>query len=153
VILCEGGLITSEHLPLSVAAGTDVQSAPPVATPSSPLSINISSAAAANAAAAAAATAPGPHKSVSPPAAAARALILQALARPRTGNTSSKPARRLGPTRARLRSRIEKHGLDANDCPPSAAQRARPVRQSPHLAIRSPQAEPASPPLRASSPA
>jgi two-component system NtrC family response regulator len=42
--------------------------------------------------------------------AAEREMILQALAR--AGNNKSKAARFLGLTRAQLRSRIEKHGLE-----------------------------------------
>jgi len=87
VILCEGGLITSEHLPMGIVASS------PVPTP-----------------------APAAAAAAAPPATAAmlvateREMILQALAR--AGNNKSKAARLLGLTRAQLRTRIEKHGID-----------------------------------------
>jgi two-component system NtrC family response regulator len=100
MILCEGGLITSEHLPVGIAA-----------------------AALAGGSGAPTSTAPGPaHRSPpTPPAGAAagpldaaeRQMILDALAR--AGNNKSKAARLLGLTRAQLRSRIEKHGLVVED--------------------------------------
>jgi len=83
VILCEGGLITSEHLPLSVAEAAASERVQPVATPAT--------------------------SSFQTVEAAERDLIVQALAR--SGNNKSKAARILGLTRAQLRSRIEKHGL------------------------------------------
>jgi DNA-binding NtrC family response regulator len=82
VILCEGGYITSEHLPLDIASGPAV---------------------------AAATTAPSQRLDGMTVDAAERELIVQALAR--SGNNKSKAARILGLTRAQLRSRIEKHGL------------------------------------------
>jgi transcriptional regulator with GAF, ATPase, and Fis domain len=82
VILCEGGLIASEHLPLGIVAAPKPEAA---VTPVSP--------------AQGAATLD----------AAEREMIVQALAR--AGNNKSKAARFLGLTRAQLRSRIEKHGL------------------------------------------
>jgi two-component system NtrC family response regulator len=82
VILCEGGFITSEHLPLDIASGPVV---------------------------AAATTAPAQRLDGMTVDAAERELIVQALAR--SGNNKSKAARILGLTRAQLRSRIEKHGL------------------------------------------
>jgi transcriptional regulator with GAF, ATPase, and Fis domain len=87
VILCEGGLITSEHLPLGLA------SAPAAApgTAASPPTL-------------------APHPSGAQTLdATEREMILQALVR--SGNNKSKAARFLGLTRAQLRSRIEKHGL------------------------------------------
>jgi transcriptional regulator with GAF, ATPase, and Fis domain len=84
VILCEGGLITSEHLPigiLSMPKAGMVPAAPPAAGPPAAVTLD----------------------------AAEREMILQALARAR--NNKSKAARALGLTRAQLRSRIEKHGL------------------------------------------
>ncbi|HET7294970.1 MAG TPA: helix-turn-helix domain-containing protein, partial [Vicinamibacteria bacterium] len=82
VILCEGGLITSEHLPLGIVtpakAAAGRSAAPP---PAAPVTLD----------------------------AAERELILQALAK--AGHNKSKAARLLGLTRAQLRSRIEKHGL------------------------------------------
>jgi Nif-specific regulatory protein len=104
VILCEGGIITSEHLPLSVA-----QSVVPAGFVTTR-----------GAGAAAQADLPEamPHGSGSPARpplttvdAAERELIVQALAR--SGNNKSKAARLLGLTRAQLRSRIEKHGIAA----------------------------------------
>jgi len=84
VILCEGGEIASEHLPLSVAAVREAAASTPVsATTLGGLTVD----------------------------AAERELIVQALAR--SGNNKSKAARILGLTRAQLRSRIEKHGLIA----------------------------------------
>jgi two-component system response regulator HydG/two-component system response regulator AtoC len=84
VILSEGGFITSEHLPMSLAATAE----PPPLTAS-----------------------PAPPLSGLTVDAAERELIVNALAR--SGNNKSKAARLLGLTRAQLRSRIEKHGLVA----------------------------------------
>ncbi len=82
VILCEGGLITSEHLPLGIVATPKPETAAPAAPPAQiPVTLD----------------------------AAEREMILHALAR--AGNNKSKAARLLGLTRAQLRSRIEKHGL------------------------------------------
>jgi transcriptional regulator with GAF, ATPase, and Fis domain len=93
VILCEGGVIASEHLPLSVAKGIeDGAAAPSAAAPS-----------------AAAASAASPQTLD----AAERELIVQALTK--SGNNKSKAARLLGLTRAQLRSRIEKHGIADGD--------------------------------------
>ena len=86
VILCEGGLITKEHLPLSVTTASEARNAlhrvPRVSAASTV-------------------------------DAAERELIVDALAR--SGNNKSKAARLLGLTRAQLRSRIEKHGLVVAD--------------------------------------
>jgi transcriptional regulator with GAF, ATPase, and Fis domain len=91
IILCEGGLITSEHLPLGVISAHR----PEAPSPESP-------------------------SPSAPPVAGAvtldtaeREMIVQALAR--AGNNKSKAARLLGLTRAQLRSRIEKHGLTLRD--------------------------------------
>jgi transcriptional regulator with GAF, ATPase, and Fis domain len=89
VILCEGGLIESAHLPLSV----------------------VESGAPASAAAAAPNGAPAPRAQTLD--AAERDLIVQALAK--SGNNKSKAARQLGLTRAQLRSRLEKHGIESVD--------------------------------------
>jgi two-component system NtrC family response regulator len=89
VILCEGGLITSEHLPLGIAA-PPTRADPAATTPDNP---------------------PAPGAGTLD--AAEREMILQALAR--AGNNKSKAARFLGLTRAQLRSRIEKHGLNIED--------------------------------------
>jgi transcriptional regulator with GAF, ATPase, and Fis domain len=82
VILCEGGLVTSEHLPLGIATGPKVEAAAPTAG-----------------------VAPGGLTLDE----TEREMIRQALAR--AGDNQSKAARLLGLTRAQLRSRIEKHGL------------------------------------------
>jgi transcriptional regulator with GAF, ATPase, and Fis domain len=87
VILCEGGLITSEHLPLGIASG------PRPDTPK------------AGASAPAEPMAPGPATID----AVEREMIVDALAK--AGNNKSKAARLLGLTRAQLYSRLEKHGL------------------------------------------
>jgi DNA-binding NtrC family response regulator len=84
LILCEGGLITSEHLPLGIVSATLR-----LAAPETPVS------------------APAPAGGTLD--AAEREMIEKALAR--AGNNKSKAARLLGLTRAQLRSRIEKHGL------------------------------------------
>jgi Nif-specific regulatory protein len=102
VILCEGGLIESAHLPLSVVGdggdGRDVAGA----------------AGAVPIAAASAAAASGPPRTKPTTLEAAeRDMIVQALAK--SGNNKSKAARLLGLTRAQLRSRIEKHGITAAD--------------------------------------
>jgi transcriptional regulator with GAF, ATPase, and Fis domain len=82
VILCEGGLIASEHLPVGVLAAPPPAAVPPAAAP-------VSAAATLDA--------------------AERDLIVEALAR--AGHNKSKAARLLGLTRAQLRSRLDKHGL------------------------------------------
>jgi transcriptional regulator with GAF, ATPase, and Fis domain len=99
VILCEGGLIGSAHLPLTVVSdgNSDVSGAADTAPPT----------AAASATPAAASAKPTTLD------AAERHLIVQALAK--SGNNKSKAARLLGLTRAQLRSRIEKHGIVAVD--------------------------------------
>jgi len=84
VILCEGGLVTSEHLPIGIAAAAPPErTLPTAAIPPPPDALSLD--------------------------AAEREMIQQALAR--AGNNKSKAARLLGLTRAQLRSRIEKHGL------------------------------------------
>jgi transcriptional regulator with GAF, ATPase, and Fis domain len=83
VILCEGGLITSEHLPIGVVAA--LRSAPAPAGKALPTTTGVTL------------------------DDAERQMIQEALAR--AGNNKSKAARILGLTRAQLRSRIEKHGL------------------------------------------
>jgi transcriptional regulator with GAF, ATPase, and Fis domain len=87
-ILSEGGLITSEHLPIPMVTRRKPESPPPVTSPSA----------------------------VAPAAttldAAERQMIQQALLR--SGNNKSKAARLLGLTRAQLRSRIEKHGISSD---------------------------------------
>jgi transcriptional regulator with GAF, ATPase, and Fis domain len=81
VILCEGGLITSEHLPTGVASAAGRPPDPGASAPPAAVTLD----------------------------AAEREMIVQALAR--AGQNKSKAARLLGLTRAQLRSRIEKHGL------------------------------------------
>jgi two-component system response regulator HydG len=83
VILCEGGLITSEHLPLGVAAATRPETALPAAAPPAHEATTLGS--------------------------VERAMIVSALAR--AGNNKSEAARLLGLSRAQLYSRLEKHGL------------------------------------------
>jgi transcriptional regulator with GAF, ATPase, and Fis domain len=83
IILCEGGLITSEHLPLGIASAPRPD---PVAPPAAP-----------------AAGGPATLDAVE------RDMIVSALAR--AGNNKSKAARLLGLSRAQLYSRLEKHGL------------------------------------------
>jgi transcriptional regulator with GAF, ATPase, and Fis domain len=86
VILCEGGLVTSDHLPVGLSAV-----APLTASGALPV-------------------VPAPANSLD---ATEREMILGALTR--TGNNKSKAARLLGLTRAQLRSRLEKHGLTAGE--------------------------------------
>lgn len=86
VILCDGGLILSEHLPLGIATPA-TREPPPAASPS--------------------------PRSAGTLIEAEREMILDALAR--TGNNKSKAARLLGLTRSQLRSRVEKYGLAAED--------------------------------------
>jgi transcriptional regulator with GAF, ATPase, and Fis domain len=81
VILCEGGAITSEHLP--VAVGAPRQQDAPADVPK--------------------------LRGIATLDAAEREMIVQALER--AGNNKSKAARFLGLTRAQLRSRIEKYDL------------------------------------------
>jgi Nif-specific regulatory protein len=88
VILCEGGLVTSEHLPLGILAISPAAALSLPAVPSSP---------------------PSPAPVAVTLGAAEREIIVEALAR--AGNNKSKAARILGVTRAQLRSRLEKHGL------------------------------------------
>jgi DNA-binding NtrC family response regulator len=90
VILCEGGMITSEHLRLDVADRNE------------PSGIAAAAGASPNGATPA---------TLSTLDAAERDLIVAALAR--SGNDKSKAARLLGLTRAQLRSRIQKHGIAA----------------------------------------
>ena len=87
VILCEGGMISKEHLPLSVTTATEPAAANVASLPSTLSGMTVD--------------------------AAERELIVNALAR--SGNNKSKAARLLGLTRAQLRSRIEKHGLVVAD--------------------------------------
>jgi transcriptional regulator with GAF, ATPase, and Fis domain len=89
VILCEGGLVTSEHLPMGIVSARAVETRPGEARPAAV-----------------------PVGATPVPAtldAAERELIAQALSR--AGNNKSKAARQLGLTRAQLRTRIEKYGL------------------------------------------
>jgi transcriptional regulator with GAF, ATPase, and Fis domain len=103
VILCEGGVIGIEHLPLGIISApnpTPIGAVPAEKTTSAP------------------SAAAGSSTSQSPPGtrtleATEREMILQALAR--AGNNKSKAARLLGLTRAQLRSRIDKHGLVLED--------------------------------------
>jgi DNA-binding NtrC family response regulator len=81
VILSEGGLITSEHLPMSL--GRPAPAAPPVPGEIPAGGIDLE--------------------------AVERSWVEQALKQ--AGNNKSKAARLLGLTRAQLYSRIEKHGL------------------------------------------
>jgi two-component system NtrC family response regulator len=97
VILCEGGLITSDHLPLGIVSASAAPS--PRGAPLTPADR---------------AAAPATSPATSPAAAgtldaAEKEMIRQALIR--AGQNKSKAARILGLTRAQLRSRIEKHGL------------------------------------------
>jgi len=92
VILCEGGLVTSEHLPIGIAAPPATASAASTAPPAT-----------------AGPSAASPAGTLD---AAERQMILQALAR--SGNNKSAAARLLGLTRAQLRSRLEKHGLGSD---------------------------------------
>jgi transcriptional regulator with GAF, ATPase, and Fis domain len=88
VILCEGGLIDSGHLPLTVVGtdGNGNRAAPAArAAEASPALTTLD--------------------------AAERDMIVQALAK--SGNNKSKAARLLGLTRAQMRSRLEKHGIVA----------------------------------------
>jgi transcriptional regulator with GAF, ATPase, and Fis domain len=87
VILCEGGLVTSEHLPLGIA------SAPKPRGP----------------AAMAVAGAPDGAQGAATLESVERAMIVDALAR--AGHNKSEAARLLGLSRAQLYSRLEKHGL------------------------------------------
>jgi DNA-binding NtrC family response regulator len=82
IILCEGGLITSEHLPIQIARRASA------AEPS------------------ASATLPAEGLDLER---VERELVEQALAR--AGNNKSKAARLLGLTRAQLYTRLERHGL------------------------------------------
>jgi transcriptional regulator with GAF, ATPase, and Fis domain len=87
-ILSEGGLITSEHLPIPVVSRPKSELPRPVTlapnAPPTPITLD----------------------------AAEREMIQQALLR--AGNNKSKAARLLGLTRAQLRSRIEKHGISSD---------------------------------------
>jgi two-component system NtrC family response regulator len=88
VILCQGGPVTREHLPMTVASAIV-----PAATP---------------AAAAAGADAGFPPDGVKL-AAVERGLLEQALAR--AGNNKSRAARLLGLSRGQLYSLLRRHGL------------------------------------------
>ena len=82
VILCEGGVITSEHLPLGIASARDPATA---------------------------AGAGSPRAAGATLEAVEREMIVDALAR--AANNKSEAARLLGLSRAQLYSRLEKHGL------------------------------------------
>lgn len=83
MILCEGGLISSEHLPLALGRS-------PAAVESAAISDDL------------------PPQGVDLEA-IERELVKKALKR--AGDNKSKAARHLGLTRAQLYSRVEKHGL------------------------------------------
>ena len=83
VILCEGGLITSEHLPLGIASSVSVAAPAPPAGPSPTGAATLE--------------------------AVEREMIVSALSR--AGNNKSEAARLLGLSRAQLYSRLDKHGL------------------------------------------
>jgi transcriptional regulator with GAF, ATPase, and Fis domain len=85
-ILCEGGLITSEHLPLGMASARPAARVAPPGPASAGMPVG-------------AATATLEEKE--------RAMIADALAR--AGHNKSEAARLLGLTRAQLRSRLDKH--------------------------------------------
>jgi len=88
-IVCEGGLITSDSLPIGVVQQARRRSQPPARpdTASAGFGLTLD--------------------------AAERGMILDALSR--AGNNKSKAARLLGLTRAQLRSRLEKHRLGGNE--------------------------------------
>jgi len=84
VILCEGGLITGEHLPISIGRGlTPASPATPTAQQVPPGGVDLE--------------------------AVEKGYVEQALRQ--AGNNKSKAARLLGLTRAQLYSRLEKYGL------------------------------------------
>jgi two-component system response regulator AtoC len=89
LILCDGGVITSEHLPLGISAPPELEPAPSAAPHVGATRLSSSKS--------------GTIDGVE------RDMILDALAR--AGDNKSKAARLLGLTRGQLRSRIEKHGL------------------------------------------
>jgi transcriptional regulator with GAF, ATPase, and Fis domain len=82
-ILCEGGLITAAHLPISVSRGEDTQASTPVPDALPPGGIDLE--------------------------AVERSYVAAALKQ--TGGNKSRAARLLRLTRAQLYSRIEKYGL------------------------------------------
>src|SRR5262249_47936008 len=96
VILCEGGLIQSAHLPLDMA-------------PARPSSIRTPSPSEGPLADPAASAHTGSTAPLGTLDAAERSMILEALAP--TGQNKPRAGRLLGLTRAQLRSRIEKHGI------------------------------------------
>jgi transcriptional regulator with PAS, ATPase and Fis domain len=83
VILCEGGLITSDHLPVGVTSVSKpaARAASPAPPSSGPVTLD----------------------------SVEREMIVDALSR--AGNNKSEAARLLGLTRAQLYSRLDKHGL------------------------------------------
>jgi transcriptional regulator with GAF, ATPase, and Fis domain len=89
LILCDGGVITSDHLPLGISAPPEPEHAPTAAPHVGATRLSSSKS--------------GTIDGVE------RDMIVDALAR--AGNNVSKAARGLGLTRGQLRSRIEKHGL------------------------------------------
>jgi transcriptional regulator with GAF, ATPase, and Fis domain len=98
MILCDGALITREHLPSDIVASKTATAA------SNPVPKRIVDVSVARIAAV-----PSDAATL---VAAERDMIIQALTR--SGNNKSKAARLLGLTRAQLRTRIEKHGLAAD---------------------------------------
>lgn len=110
VILCEGGLISTEHLPIALERSVQrVASVPESGVAPGAAKLNAPAEAAPGPTAA-----PGGALFALPPGGLdleqlERDLVLKALER--TGQNKSKAARLLGLTRAQLYSRIEKHGL------------------------------------------
>jgi DNA-binding NtrC family response regulator len=110
VILCEGGLITGEHLPFAVAGGTMAgASAAGAATGAASVSGSRTSATALDEAASA-----GPGAAAIPPEGLSldeveRDLIQRAMAQ--AGNNKSEAARLLGLARGQLYSKLRRHGL------------------------------------------
>jgi DNA-binding NtrC family response regulator len=86
MILCEGGLITGEHLPITLAGAARTATAAPAASP-----------------------APIPPEGLSLDA-VERELIQKAMAQ--AHNNKSEAARLLGLARGQLYSRLKRHGLD-----------------------------------------
>jgi DNA-binding NtrC family response regulator len=104
MILCEGGLITSDHLPITLAGATRAAAAAPAAGPAPAASLSTSQVPGS----------PVPAGPIPPEGlsldAVERDLIQKAMAQ--AHNNKSEAARLLGLARGQLYSRLKRHGLD-----------------------------------------
>jgi DNA-binding NtrC family response regulator len=105
MILCEGGLITGEHLPITLAGAARAATAAPAASPAPAATQSASQVPAGSISAG-----PIPPEGLSLDA-VERELIQKAMAQ--AHNNKSEAARLLGLARGQLYSRLKRHGLDS----------------------------------------